>query len=369
MISYEVREFGAPLAYAERPAPVPQGGEVLLKVLAAGVCHTDIHTWHGFYDLGGGKRLTMGDRGVTLPLTLGHEVVGEVVALGPTASGAIIGQRSLVYPWIGCGACKVCRRGKEQLCPTPRFLGIFRAGGYSDHVLVPEAKHLVDIGNILPEHAAPYACSGLTTFSAIKKIDPDVLRDEKIVVIGAGGLGLMCVTLLRALGSAGVIVAETNAARRAAAIQAGAIEAIDPTVGDAASAIRRAAGGSVWAVIDCVGSAHTVQMALDLLVKGGQLIQVGLFGGEIALSTPIIPIRALSIQGSYVGSIAELQELMALVRTQRIPPIPTTCRHLHEAEAALNELEQGKVTGRLVLQPQAGRPSAVPTPEATDEIR
>lgn len=363
MISYEVHEFGAPLTYTERPAPVPQGKEVLLKVLAAGVCHTDIHTWHGFYDLGGGKRLTMGDRGVNLPLTLGHEIVGEVIACGPEASGASIGQRSLVYPWIGCGECKVCRRGKEQLCPTPRFLGIFRAGGYSDHVLVPDSKYLVDIGEVPPEHAAPYACSGLTTFSAIKKIDPGVLRDEKTLVIGAGGLGLMCVTLLQALGSAGVVVAETNATRRAAAIQAGAIDAIDPDAPDAAAVIKQAAGGSVWAVIDCVGSAQTVQMALDLLVKGGQLIQVGLFGGEITLPTPIIPIRALSIQGSYVGSIAELQDLMALVRTQRIPPIPTTCRHLHEAEAALNELEQGRVTGRLILQPQAAPASTTQHPE------
>lgn len=122
MISYRVQHFGAPLQRHDEPTPTPQGREVLLRVLAAGVCHTDLHTWQGWYDLGGGKRLTMGDRGIALPLTLGHEIAGEVVALGPQAEGVRIGQRVLAYPWLGCGACKVCRRGDEQLCPTPRFL-------------------------------------------------------------------------------------------------------------------------------------------------------------------------------------------------------------------------------------------------------
>ena len=206
-----------------------QAHEVLLQVQAAGVCHTDIHTWHGWYDLGGGKRLTMGDRGVTLPLTLGHEIVGKLVAAGADSKGVEIGRNYLVYPWLGCGTCKVCRPGQEQLCPTPRFLGIFRAGGYSDHLMVPDAKYLIDIGDMSPAQAAPYACSGLTTFTAIKKIKPAILQEEPVVVVDAGGLGLMCIGLLKAMGSVGVVVAETNAERRAAAIAAGAMAAIDPT--------------------------------------------------------------------------------------------------------------------------------------------
>ena len=144
MKSYDVRECGAPLQLHERPAPVPRGEEVLLRVLASGVCHTDLHLWDGHYDLGGGKKLRMADRGVKLPLTLGHENVGEVVAVGPDARGAAVGDRRLVYPWIGCGRCATCARGEEHLCTAPQFLGIFRAGGYADHLLVPHPRCLFD---------------------------------------------------------------------------------------------------------------------------------------------------------------------------------------------------------------------------------
>jgi propanol-preferring alcohol dehydrogenase len=351
MISYEVDQFGAPLVRSEKQTPVPQGREVLLAVQAAGVCHTDIHTWQGWYDLGGGKRLTMGDRGVNLPLTLGHEIVGQVRAAGSEAACVKEGKSYLVYPWIGCGTCRVCSRGREQLCPTPRFLGIFRPGGYSDHVLVPDPKYLIDIGDMEPAAAAPYACSGLTTFSAIRKIDPQVLQDEVVVVIGAGGLGLMCTSLLHALGGAGTIVVEPHAQRREAALAAHALAAVDPAQPDVVDAIKRHAGGAVWAVIDCVGSAATVQLALDLLVKGGQLVQVGLFGGQITLPTPSLPIRAQSIIGSYVGSLQELKELMTLVREKALSGIPISPRCLHEAGETLHELEQGRIVGRVVLHP------------------
>src|SRR6266852_3441992 len=111
MKSYDVAECGAPLKLFERPTPKPTGSEVLLRVLAAGVCHSDLHIWEGVYDLGGGKQLKLTDRGMTLPLTMGHETVGEVVAMGPEAKGVKISERRLAYPWIGCGECKVCQRG------------------------------------------------------------------------------------------------------------------------------------------------------------------------------------------------------------------------------------------------------------------
>lgn len=355
MISYDVTAFGEPLARSERPTPAPVGGQVLLRVLAAGVCHTDIHTWEGAYDLGGDKRLRMEQRGVTLPLTLGHETVGEVVAAGPDAQGLRPGQRFLVYPWIGCGECRVCRRGRENLCAAPRFLGIFRPGGYSDHIMVPDARYLVDIGELPPEQAAPYACSGLTTFSAIRKIAPEVLAEESVVVIGAGGLGLMCVTLLRALGCAKVVVLEPDGTRRGAALAAGAQAAVDARAPNALDQVRHAAG-AVWAVIDCVGAAATVQQGMDLLTKGGQLILVGLFGGELALSPALVPMRAISIEGSYIGNLDELKALMALVRERKPRAIPTACRCLEDAQSALTDLAAGRVVGRLLLGPAEDPP-------------
>ena len=159
MKSYDVCECGAPLRLMERPTPKPAGTEILLKVIAAGVCHSDLHIWDGYYDLGGGKRLKLSDRGVKLPLTMGHENVGEVVAVGPDAVGVKIGDRRLVHPWFGCGECAVCRRGDEQLCRTPFSIGVFRSGGYADHLLVPHPRYLFDIGGIAPEKAAPLALS------------------------------------------------------------------------------------------------------------------------------------------------------------------------------------------------------------------
>jgi alcohol dehydrogenase, propanol-preferring len=351
MISYDVTAFGRSLELIERPTPRPDGEEVLLRVLATGVCHTDIHVWSGSYDLGGGRKLDMAGRGVSLPLTLGHEIVGEVIAVGPNADPAIKSQRCLVYPWIGCGSCNTCSRGREHLCTSPRSLGVFRAGGYSDHVVVPHARYLLPIGDLRPEEAAPYACAGLTTYSAIQKIDQYVLKHERIVVIGAGGLGLMCISLLKSLGAVGSIVVEVDALRRAAAMAAGATVAMRHPDAELTQHTKAAAGGAAWVVIDFVGSPQTIQLGLDLLAKGGQLIVVGLFGGEITVPIPPIPLRAISIQGSFLGSLAELQELLKLVRSACIKPIPVTCRSLHEAADALRDLEQGRVVGRLILQP------------------
>lgn len=364
MISYEVTAFGQPLARSERPTPRPQGREVLLRVAAAGVCHTDLHTWEGSYDLGGGRRLSMGERGIALPLTLGHEIVGEVLAVGPQAEGAEPGQMRLVYPWIGCGDCKVCRRGRENLCPAPRFLGVFRAGGYSDHVVVPDARYLIDIGRLTPEQAAPYACSGLTTYSAIRKLDPEVLASEAVVVIGAGGVGLMAVTLLRAMGCSCVVVMETDDRRRRAALAAGASVAIDAAAPDWLEQMRLAVDGGVWAVLDCVGAASTFEQGLAMLVKGGQLIVIGLFGGQSMLSPALLPMRAVSVQGSYIGNLGELHELMALVRDRYVQPIPLSCRCLDDAPAALADLGAGRVVGRVILQPGAAASGPLaPNPE------
>jgi propanol-preferring alcohol dehydrogenase len=350
MRSYDVAEFGAPLKLFERPTPQPQGSEVLVRVLAAGVCHSDIHISDGYYDLGSGKRLNTAERGVKLPLTMGHETVGEVVALGPEASGVKIGDRRLVYPWIGCGACLVCRRGDEQLCLKPRFLGVFRAGGYADHLVVPHARYLLDIGGLSPAHAAPYACSGVTTYGALKKV-ADVIAKEPVLVIGAGGLGLMCLTLLKAMGGKGAIVADIDARKREAAKAAGALAAIDAAAPDAVQQIVAASGGALWAAIDYVGASKTVQLGVDCLVKGGKLVVVGLFGGDVTVPTAFFPLRAMTIQGSYVGSLQETQELLDLVARAKPAQIPTEERRLDAANEALDDLRAGRLVGRAVLVP------------------
>ena len=350
MKSYDVCECGAPLRLMERPTPKPAGTEILLKVIAAGVCHSDLHIWDGYYDLGGGKRLQLSDRGVKLPLTMGHENVGEVVAVGPDAVGVKIGDRRLVHPWLGCGECAVCRRGDEQLCRTPFSIGVFRSGGYADHLLVPHPRYLFDIGGIAPEKAAPLACSGITTYGALKKVGP-LLQEEPVVIIGAGGLGLMCLALHRAMGGKAAIVVDIDPVKREAARRAGAQAVIDGNAADAAKQIIEATKGGAWAVIDLVGASRTVQLGVDSLVKGGKVIVVGLFGGDITVPTPSLPLRAMTIQGSYVGSLTEMAELLDLVRRKGAPDLPVATRPLAAVNDALNDLKAGKVIGRVVLTP------------------
>ncbi len=350
MKSYQVCECGAPLQLREGHTPEPVGTEVLLEVTAAGICHSDIHFWEGEYDIGGGKVMRLADRGLKLPITLGHENVGRVVAVGTDANDVTLGEERLVYPWIGCGACVVCQRGDEQLCLKPQFIGAFRPGGFADHIMVPHPRYLIDYGDIPREQAAPLACSGVTAYGALKKFG-DLLKTEPLVLIGAGGVGLMAMAILRAMKARGAIVVDTDAGKREAAMQAGAIAVVDANASDVAAQIQALVNDRIWAVVDFVGSGATVKLGSGLLTKGGHLVVVGLFGGEITIPTPYIPMRAMTIQGSYTGSLPELKELIALLRRTPMPYMPVQIRPLDSVNQSLHDLKDGHVIGRVVLAP------------------
>ena len=207
MRSYSVLEHNRPLVPVESEIPVLLGTQVLVKISHAGVCHTDLHIWEGAYNLGGGKKLQMSDRGLTPPITPGHEISGEIVAVGPDADDATIGRKCVVHPWLGCGDCGTCNRGQENLCMKPNFLGVQHPGGFSEYVVAPDSKFCVDIGDLDPAQAALMACSGVTTYSAIGKFG-DILRDEPLVILGAGGLGFMALSILKALGHKGAIMVD-----------------------------------------------------------------------------------------------------------------------------------------------------------------
>ena len=354
MRSFQVTTFGAPLAESIAPTPVPTGSQVLMKVEAAGVCHSDLHIWSGGYELGHGRKaLSLKDRGVSLPLTMGHEIAGQVVAVGPDVTGVRVGDQRLVYPWIGCGQCGACRDGDENLCLKPRSLGVYCDGGYSDHVLVPHSRYLVDMRGLDPAIAAPYACSGVTTYSAIKKIADRL--DTPVVIIGAGGLGLMAIAILKAMDAKGAIVVDIDASKRKAAKLAGALAVVNGAAPDALDAVMAAAAQPILAVIDLVGTAGTAQLGFDCLSKGGKLVMVGLFGGGAPWPLPIIPMKALTIQGSYVGNLRETQELIDLVVEKQIPPIPIKTMDLCDANQALENLRHGRLIGRAILVPQSSK--------------
>ena len=355
MRSFQVADFNAPLKEVERPTPRPAGTEVLIKVRAAGVCHSDLHIWEGGYDLGHGRKpLSLKDRGVSLPRTMGHETVGEVVAFGPDVKegdkgGLKAGDVTLVYPWLGCGKCATCLAGDENMCLKPASLGVYCDGGYADHMSVPHPKYLLDLKGLDPVTAAPYACSGVTTYSALKKVEKDF--NTPIVIFGAGGLGLMALTLLKAMGGRGAIVVDIDPRKREAAEKAGALATVDGKAPDALEQLARKAGEPIRAVIDLVGSAQTAQLGFDCLTKGGKQVIVGLFGGGAPWALPLIPIKAITIQGSYVGNLRETRELLDLVRAKKVVPIPVTTMPLSKANDALVDLQKGKLVGRAVLVP------------------
>ncbi|MAC70019.1 MAG: alcohol dehydrogenase [Gammaproteobacteria bacterium] len=342
MLSYQTGAPGAPLVEVESDTPVPSGTEVLVKTLACGVCHSDIHLHDGGFELGGGKRLEVGREGHVL----GHEIYGEVVAVGPDAEGVKVGDRRVVYPWIGCGECAVCQRGDEQLCTPGRALGIIVNGGFASHVMIPHAKYLFDKGDVADSLAATYACSGLTAYGAIKKLG-ELAEGDEVVIIGAGGVGMMAIQIARALGMDPIVV-DIDPAKLGAAQQLGVSRTYDSSQMDTAKAIRKATGGA-YAALDFVGAEASVNYGLTTLRKGGMLVVVGLYGGALTMPIPFLPMNARIIQGSYVGSPEDMAALMAMVREGKIAPIEIHERPLAEASDALADLKAGKVKGRQVL--------------------
>ncbi|HUN51080.1 MAG TPA: alcohol dehydrogenase [Candidatus Sulfotelmatobacter sp.] len=352
MHSMQIIEWGKPLEARDRPNPKPQGSEVLLKVTACGVCHSDLHLLDGFFDLGGGRKLELGKLGVKLPHTLGHEIVGEVVAFGPEAAGVAIGDKRLAHPWIGCGACDFCRRGEELQCGTLKSLGARTDGGYADHVLVPHPRYLIDYAGVPAELACTYTCSGVTAYSALKKL-ADLPERDTVVIIGAGGVGLNAVMLAKAVLKCRFVVADIDPLKREAALKAGAAAVFDNADPEAVAKLKAmtASGAGAGGAIDFVGAPASAQFGVDCLRKGGTLVIVGLYGGATPIPLPLFPQRILTVRGSYVGDLQDIKELMALVKAGKVPPIPITVRPLAEINQILAELRAGKVLGRVVVQP------------------
>lgn len=350
MQSQSIIEHGKPLEAVEKALPEPKGSEILVRVNHCGVCHSDVHLQDGYFGLGGDKKLDI-TGAHKLPFTMGHEIEGTVAAVGTDATDVAVGDKRVVFPWIGCGDCAICDRGEEHLCNAPRALGVNVDGGYADHVLVPHPRYLLDHDGIADGLAATYMCSGLTAYGALKKVAP-IAAGDTIAIIGLGGVGMMGLQFARALyPEARVMAVDIDALTRQAALDAGADDAFDPSEEDAAKALFKASGGGVQGAVDFVGADASMAFANRSVAKAGKLIVVGLFGGEFRTPIPMLPLRAITIQGSYVGSLTETEELMELVKAGKVAPIPVEKRPLDQAEATLKDLRNGAVVGRVVLAP------------------
>lgn len=349
MRSYQFDKYGEPLRAVETETPAPEGTEVLVRVEACGVCHSDIHLWDGYFDLGDDRKADL-SRSHSLPLTLGHEIVGVVEAMGDQASGADVGDKAVVYPWIGCGDCAACNSGGDHLCARPRALGVNADGGYADHVMVPHPRFLYAYGDVDMPLACTYACSGITAYGALKKVRSRA-DGRSLLIIGAGGVGLAGLMIAQAMMDTTIIVADIDEAKLETAKAAGADHVINPTANGARKELIGLTGGGANGAVDFVGSDKSAGFGMQALANGGMLIVVGLFGGSMKLSVPLLPLKNIMLGGSYVGSPEEMRELMDLVVAGKVKPLPVATRPLAEADQTLRDLRDGKIVGRMVLQP------------------
>ena len=348
MKAYLLEEFGADLVERELEDPVPAGAEVLVGVISSGLCHSDLHFHEGFMDLGGGNRLDVEHIGVHLPTALGHEVYGRIEGFGPE-SGLTADDRErlvIVYPWLGCGECELCTSGRDNMCPVQLGIGVQKPGGFAEKVVVREPKFVLDAEGIDPVLAGSYACSGLTAYSALEKLGP--LQDEWIAIIGLGGVGLMGLAIAKGIGFEKVVAIDISDEKLATAGEHGADRTFDARSADVVEAVTGEVG-KLAGVVDFVGSSETALQAAGMLGGGGVSVTVGLFGGELRFPLPALAVQQLQFRGSFVGTLAELEELLAFVREGRIEPIPAQVVPIGEVNDRIRELRAGRVTGRVVL--------------------
>jgi len=312
-----LRTFNAPLELEERDLPTAQNGdESVLRVLACGVCHSDLHVAENLF-------------GSPLPLVLGHEIVAEDDQLGNV----------LVYtPW-GCGKCRFCLRSEEMICPNGREAGLFQDGGYAEYVRVPSRRYLYPIGHLDPVQAAPLGCGGLTPYRAVKHARPWLATGSRALVLGAGGLGQFGIQFLRLLTDATVHAADTTEQKRERALELGAEQAAAPADLD----------GPYDVVLDFVGSDDSLQHAARLVDRKGAAIVIGLFGGRIPFGLGAVPHEA-HFFSSIWGSRDELAELIELAQREQLA-YTIDAMPLERAQDAHDLLRSRLAPGRIVLTP------------------
>jgi propanol-preferring alcohol dehydrogenase len=314
----------------------PASGEVLVRVKAAGVCHTDLHFLSGVLDLG------------IFPLTLGHEIAGEAAEVGEGVTSVKAGDRVLVFYYATCGHCHWCRTDRANLCPqVAAEYGFTADGGYAEYIVVPAANLLrLPTGLDLAE-AATLACSATTAIHAARTI-AGVRLGETVVVYGAGGVGFGLIQYCK-LAGARVIAVSRSAARRAKAAELGADVVLDGVkpVAEEVRAHTRGEGADV--LFELVGVNATMVQAVNALRRRGRLVFVGYSADRLVVSPLQLVIGELTVTASVGNTLEELVQAVDLAASGKVRAVVDRRIRLEELPTTLESLQRGEIVGRAVV--------------------
>lgn len=346
MRALQYQTIGQAPVVAEVPKPEPGPGEILLKVAAAGACHSDSFVMDlpaEAYELSG----------FPLPMTLGHEGAGTVEAVGEGVTGIEIGAAYAVYGAWGCGRCKVCATGAENYCPHAVELGIKppglgHPGAMADYMIVDDARHLVPLDDLDPVQFVSLTDAGLTPYHAVAHASEKLVAGTVAVVIGIGGLGHVATQILSAISPTTIVAVDLNPDKAEFAQAMGADHFVVSGPG-AAAEIRALAPTGAEVVFDFVGAQPTVELARDVVALDGEIEIVGIAGGALPVGMTTIP-YGVRIRTPYWGSISELIEVYELARAGKIT-VDVETFSLDDAPEAYQRLHDGTLKGRAVIVP------------------
>src|SRR2546425_1792943 len=318
------------------PNPQPGPEDVLVQVLAAGACHTDLHL------------LEQVKASTHDPLIPGHEIAGRVVKIGADVYASNVGDRVVVHFEQPCGQCRQCKRMRTNLCEKGTTLGLDAPGGYAEFVVAKQTTVLPVPPNLEPALAAPLGCSGATAYRSVVALG-QTGEGDLVVVIGAGGVGLSAIQIAKVHG-ARVLAVDVREEARKAALDSGADLAVPPD--RAASAVREIAGAQGADVsIDFVGTKATFDLGRCVLGSGGRFVAVALGSDAVSVNANDLVDGGKSYLGSYSSTMADLARVVALAEAGRLRPVVTRKAPLSEAADVLNDLRNGTIGGRAVLFP------------------
>jgi propanol-preferring alcohol dehydrogenase len=344
MLAARLHEYQKPLVVEAVAAPQARGEGVLIRVAGAGLCHSDLH-------------LIAGEWKDAIPLALprvpGHEVAGWIEHVGEGVPKGLFekGDPVAVFGGWGCGACPVCKRGDEQMCPRAAWPGLSQHdGGYAQYMAVPSYRFLIKVPKALRlEEVAPLTDAGLTPYRAIRRFRNNLLPGTAVAVIGIGGLGSYGIQYARLLAPNSTTIAiDRSDTKLALAKSLGAGHTVGLGESTAKQVDEITQGRGIDLIIDCVGAPNTISASASMLAKGGVLAVVGLFGTRITV--PLMPaiINEHVVTGSLWGNYNELAEVIELARQGKIRHAVQTFG-LHDINRAADLLRAGQINGRAVI--------------------